>query len=342
MILPPLAMTAFAIAIGAAIPHDTGLRAVILITALLLDAVLGELASLWRRLPHPVVIFGHAISAIEKRFNRRNVRGRSRRRRGVAAIILLVLAALLSGGVIMVLAGAGGFVATVTVELIFVTVLLAGRSLDDHVRAVATALDGGTIGDARAAVSMIVGRNPESLDPPAIARAAIETTAENLSDGVIAPALFYLALGLPGIIAYKMINTADSMTGYKSKRYYAWGWGAARLDDLINLIPARLTGLLLALAQPANMIYALRVMWRDADRHRSPNAGWPEAAMAAQLGLALAGPRRYGERMSTDAPMHGESRCEATAADIRKGLGLMWRTIGLFAVLLGGVGLTGF
>lgn len=345
MILPQLA-----IFIDTAIPHQADLRAVILITALLADAVFGEPQFLWRYLPHPVVIFGRAISGLDKRLNRRDLRGRMRRRNGVIANTLLVLASVIAGGLIMGLAGipagyGGGQSITIITEAIIVAILLAGRSLDDHVRAVAIALREaaaqGNLDAARQAVSMIVGRNPDSLDEHAIARAGIETTAENLSDGVIAPALFYLLLGLPGIIAYKMINTADSMTGYKSKRYFAYGWGAARLDDLVNLIPARLTGLLLAVAGAAQIQHAMRVMWRDAGQHRSPNAGWPEAAMAAQLGLSLAGPRQYGARMSTDAPMHGEGRRDATAEDMEKALMLMWRAIGLFALLLAGFALLG-
>ena len=345
MILPQLA-----IFIDVAIPHQADLRAVILITALLADAVFGEPQFLWRYLPHPVVLFGRAISGLEQRLNRRDPTGRMRRRGGVIAITLLVLASLSAGGLIMAGAGllannAGGQSVTIITEAIIVAILLAGRSLDDHVRAVAIALkqaaESGNLDAARHAVSMIVGRNPDSLDAHAIARAGIETTAENLSDGVIAPALFYLIFGLPGIIAYKMINTADSMTGYKSKRYFAYGWGAARLDDLVNLIPARLTGLLLALAGAARIQHAMRVMWRDAGQHRSPNAGWPEAAMAAQLGLSLAGPRQYGARMSTDAPMHGEGCRNATADDMEKSLMLMWRAIGLFALLLAGLALLG-
>ena len=349
MILPQLA-----IFIDAAIPHQADLRAVILITALLADAVFGEPQFLWRYLPHPVVIFGRAISGLDKRFNRRDLTGRMRRRNGVIAITLLVLASVIAGGLIMALASilanvltgnGGGHSITIVTEAVIVAILLAGRSLDDHVRAVAIALRdaaaSSNLDAARQAVSMIVGRNPDNLDEHAIARAGIETTAENLSDGVIAPALFYLVFGLPGIIAYKMINTADSMTGYKSKRYFAYGWGAARLDDLVNLIPARLTGLLLAVAGTVRIQHAMRVMWRDAGQHRSPNAGWPEAAMAAQLGLSLAGPRQYGARMSTDAPMHGEGRRDASAGDMEKALMLMWRAIGLFALLLAGFALLG-
>lgn len=321
------------------IPHDPALRCIVLILALMLDAWLGEPQWLWRNLPHPVVLFGRAIGFFERHFNRRDRTGRTRRMLGVVAIIILILLAAGTGGGIMAAASIGGNALTIPVELVLVAILIAGRSLDDHTRAVAIALEGGSMKDARRAISMIVGRNPDALDAHAIARAGIETTAENLSDGVIAPALFYLLFGLPGIIAYKMINTADSMTGYKSHRYFAYGYGAARIDDLVNLIPARLTGLLIALASPAGFFGAIRVMWRDAGRHRSPNAGWPEAAMAARLGLSLAGPRLYGQRMSQDAPMNGEGRREATASDIRRSLSLMWRAIALAGLLTGMAGL---
>jgi len=229
--------------------------------------------------------------------------------------------------------------ASMILEVIMVTVLLAGRSLDDHVRRVGKALAARDIEAARYHVSMIVGRNPEALDEAAMARAAIETTAENLSDGVVAPAFFYLVFGLPGIIAYKMINTADSMIGYRSKRYYAFGTGAARLDDLANIIPARLTALLIALAAPGRMLPAFGAMMSDASKHRSPNAGWPEAAMAAVLGLSLAGPRQYGQRMSKDPALYPQGRRDATAHDIRAALLVMWRAIALFAVFLLAAGL---
>jgi len=321
-----------------AMPHDIAIRALLLGVALGLDAWLGEPDWLWRYLPHPVVLLGRAVSLMEKKLNRRGWRGGLRRGLGLVGMLGLILLAVATGTLIMALGGIGGRSLTLPVETLLVAILLAGRSLDDHVRAVAVALEGKNLAPARRAVAMIVGRNPDALDRHAIARASIETTAENLSDGVIAPALFYLVGGIPGILAYKMINTADSMIGYKSKRFLAFGWGAARLDDLANLIPARFTGLLIALVAPAHTWLALRVMWRDAGHHRSPNAGWPEAAMAAALGVALAGPRRYGMKMSTDQPMHAEGRRDANAGDILNGLNIMWRVIGLFglAVLAAG------
>ncbi len=206
--------------------------------------------------------------------------------------------------------------------VLLASTLLAQRSLHDHVRAVADALQTGGLEAGRTAVSMIVGRNPASLDEAGVARAAIESLAENYSDGVVAPALWLAIAGLPGGVAYKAINTADSMIGHRTARYAAFGWAAARLDDLINLPASRLSALFLilgALATGASPLGALRAIRGDAHRHRSPNAGWPEAAMAGALGLRLAGPRVYGDTLVDDAFM-GSGRREVTAADIDRAL----------------------
>jgi adenosylcobinamide-phosphate synthase len=173
---------------------------------------------------------------------------------------------------------------------------------------------------------MIVGRDPDQLDEAGVCRAAIESCAENFSDGVVAPVFWLALLGLPGLIAYKAINTADSMIGHRSTRYESFGWAAARLDDLVNLIPARLSGLLVAIVAPiagGTTGSALRVMWRDAAKHHSPNAGWPESATAGALGLALAGPRRYGERIVDDPFLNAEARKDAMPSDIGRSLDLL-------------------
>ena len=319
-------------------PHDPSWRFLVLALALGIDAVLGEPPWLWRYLPHPVVLFGKAISAMTSWGNRRGVKGQWRRYRGIIGMVFLIVFAAMVGHAILIGTGAlnpmTNGMASLVVETVLVAILLAGRSLDDHVRRVAKALAASDRDQARFHVSMIVGRNPETLDEPAMARAAIETTAENLSDGVIAPAFFYLVFGLPGILVYKMINTADSMIGYKSKHYYAFGTGAARIDDLANIIPARITGILIAMASPRRFMPALIAMISDAPKHRSPNAGWPEAAMAAVLGLSLAGPRLYGQRMSRDPEMNPQGRRDATADDILAGLLVMWR-----AIAIAGIGL---
>jgi adenosylcobinamide-phosphate synthase len=204
-------------------------------------------------------------------------------------------------------------------------VLIAQRSLYQHVDRVRSAFTEGGLATAREAVAMIVGRDPQRLDEAGVCRAAIESCAENFSDGVVAPVFWLAFLGLPGLIAYKAINTADSMIGHRSERYEAFGWAAARLDDLVNLVPARLAGLLLAIVAPVaggSIAAALKVMRRDAPSHRSPNAGWPESATAAALGLALAGPRYYADGMVDDPFINAEGRADATPDDIGRALDL--------------------
>jgi adenosylcobinamide-phosphate synthase len=304
---------------------DSPARALaILLVALAGDALLGDPPWLYRRLPHPVVLLGRAITRLEQWLLEP---GASDRRKTFAGAALV---AAVAGGA----AGAGlaarlllaplpsGWLA----EAALVGTLLAQRSLVEHVGAVADGLDRG-LAEGRAAVARIVGRDPERLDRAGVGRAAVESLAENFSDGVAAP-LFWAALaGLPGILAYKAVNTLDSMVGHKSERYRAFGRASARLDDLVNLVPARLSGVLVCLAGWAREGVppwrSLRAMARGAGRHRSPNAGWPEAAMAAVLGVRLAGPRVYGGRLVEDAWM-GDGRAAVTPSDIRRGIGVAW------------------
>ena len=278
---------------------DMALRLALLAGALMLDWLFGEPDILWRRVPHPVVLFGRAINFATKTGNRRKgTTGRQRRTRGVIAIGALVAVA---GGVGYLLSFGGGFA-----ELLVLAIMLAGKSLDEHIRDVATALSTG-LTDARRALGMIVGRDTSSLGEDEIARAAIETGAENLSDGVIAPAFWFLILGLPGLLIYKMVNTADSMIGYKNARFLAFGWGAAKLDDILNYLPARISGVLICIAAMpvgGQIARAFAVMRADAGSHQSPNAGWPEAAMAGAMDIWLAGPRRYGNRIRDAARMN--------------------------------------
>jgi adenosylcobinamide-phosphate synthase len=304
-----------------------GQRLIILAAALMLDWLVGEPDSLWRRVPHPVVLFGKAITLIDRVGNRRRgVAGRRRRIFGVIGIAVLVgLASIIGYGLAL-----GGTVITIIV----VTILLAGRSLDDHIRAVAAALDGG-VDAARSAVGMIVGRDTATLDRGDIARAAIETGAENLSDGVIAPAFWFLILGLPGLLIYKMVNTADSMIGYRNQRYLAFGWGAARLDDVLNYLPARLTALLICAAAGAQgrTAKAFATMRSDAATHQSPNAGWPEAAMAGAINVWLAGPRQYGARIRMASRFNAAGK-EAGKADILTALRVLITAQILFGLSL--------
>ncbi|MEM1162991.1 MAG: adenosylcobinamide-phosphate synthase CbiB [Pseudomonadota bacterium] len=285
----------------------------LLAVALLLDALLGEPDWLWNRVPHPVVAMGRLIDRLETLMNK----GAQRRVAGIAALALLLL---LTGAVaaIPVLLPNGWII-----DVLLGAVLLAHRSLVQHVGAVADGLTQ-SLAEGRRAVSMIVGRDPKALDQAGVSRAAIESAAENFSDGLVAPAFWFAIAGLPGIAIYKAINTADSMIGYRTERHLEFGWAAARLDDLVNLVPARLTGLLFCLV--GGGMRAVKIMRRDAGMHRSPNAGWPEAAMAASLDAALAGPRLYpGMAPVNDPFMHAEGRKDLGPADIRKAVALLWR-----------------
>lgn len=292
------------------------------LAALLAEAAIGYPAFVYRAIGHPVTWMGALLSALESRFNRTNLPAGWRRLLGV-----LTLASLLgvtgSAAIALDRAFAFGLIGTGLLVL-GAGSLLAQRSLHDHVRAVADALDRDGLAAGRGAVSMIVGRNPDRLDEAGVARAAIESLAENFSDGIVAPAFWLAVAGLPGAAIYKAANTADSMIGHRTPRYAAFGWAAARFDDAINLPASRLAACFLvvgAAAIGASPGGALRAVWRDASRHRSPNAGWPEAAMAGALGLKLAGPRVYGEETVDDAFM-GDGRRDANAADIRRALRL--------------------
>ena len=290
----------------------------LLCCALLLDAVVGYPDALFRAIGHPVTWIGALIAALDRRLPRT-------RAAGVAALAILLAATVIPAALAQYLIlRALPFPVAIALLAIPAASLLAQRSLWAHVAAVAAALEHHGIDAARAAVSRIVGRNPETLDEPAIARAAIESLAENFSDGIVAPALWCAIAGLPGIVLYKAVNTADSMIGHRTPRHQEFGWAAARLDDLINLPASRLSALFFAIAaliNRANAAGALRAISRDATSHRSPNAGWPESAMAGALNLRLAGPRIYGTTRVQDSWM-GNGTPNATAADIRRALAL--------------------
>jgi len=295
----------------------------ILLLALALDLLIGDLTAFWRIVPHPVSWVGGATAYFDARLNREHRSAPARRARGVLTVAVLVIAAALAGVALAVALDRLRF--GWAVEAAIVAILMAQKSLFAHVAAVAAALQRGGLEAGRAAVAAIVGRDPDSVDEHGVARAAIESLAENFSDGVVAPALWYAVLGLPGLFVYKTANTLDSMIGHRSPRHADFGWAAARLDDLLNLAPARLAGVLLGLAAlvtpRASGRAALLTMWRDAGKHRSPNAGWPEAAAAGALGLALAGPRRYGGVVAPE-PWLGQGRARATPADMAMALRL--------------------
>lgn len=299
------------------------MSAVLLIPAMILDAALGEPKWLWDRFPHPAVLMGRAVGWADRRFNA----GENRRAKGVAVMAGLALSALVLGWVIHALPDGG------ILEIIVAAILLAQRSLVQHVQAVADGLRQ-SLRAGQQAVAMIVGRDTDVLDGSGVARSAIESAAENLSDGVIAPAFWFLIGGLPGLMLYKITNTADSMIGHRTPRHEEFGWAAARFDDLLNLAPARLSAVLVALTHgwfdPAPIL-------RDAPLHRSPNAGWPEAAVACVQGIAIAGPRSYHGQM-TDYPwVNPEGRRTLGADDIDTTVSTLWRAWGgmlLLAVLI--------
>ncbi len=298
--------------------------------ALLIELTVGYPDRLLRAIGHPVTWMGRLLGMMDAALNRESVGETARRSLGVAAIVVLI------GVVGMIAAGVQSALLLLPFGIVIVALvastLLAQRSLYAHVARVAAALEREGLVAGRVAVSHIVGRDTAALDEAGVARAAIESLAENFSDGVVAPAFWMAVGGLPGAAIYKAINTADSMIGHRTPRHKAFGWAAARLDDLVNLPASRLAALLIvaaaALTDRAAAAAAWRAVRRDAHRHRSPNAGYPEGAMAGALGLALAGPRVYAGVAVEDALM-GDGRRDATAADIRAALALYRRADGM-------------
>lgn len=307
----------------------------VLFLALMIDRLIGDPDWLWKRARHPVVLFGALVSLADRELNKDTDSRERTRRKGWTAIVLLVFCAAVTGELFALAAGLAG-PAGWLIEAVIVSMLLAQKSLADHVRAVASGLRTGGLEGGRRAVSMIVGRDPEKLDRAGVSRAAIESLAENASDGVVAPALFYLVFGLPGIFAYKMINTADSMIGNRSARHVDFGRGSALTDDWANWIPARLTGLLTSVAtlllygRKAGM-RSFAVMARDARLHRSPNSGWPESAFAGALDIALAGPRIYGSETVNEPMQNAAGRRDLDVADIDEAIRLFWMLCSVFS-----------
>ena len=301
-----------------------------MVVAMAVDALLGWPSWLFAWIGHPVTWLGRLIGAIDSGWNRSADPPALRRAAGVAGALLVIAISVAIGWVLQSLLPWGW----VQIALVGVLAwpLVALRSLHDHVAAVATPLRAGDIAAARDAVSRIVGRDPAVLDEAGIARATIESLAENASDGIVAPVFWGALFGLPGILGYKAINTLDSMIGHRNERHEAFGWAAARIDDVANFIPARLTGFLFMLPAQRRS-EALSCMMRDARRHRSPNAGWPEAAMAGALGVRLSGPRIYHGSI-TNEPWLNEGARDPLAADIGAGLTVYRRAMLLFAGLL--------
>jgi adenosylcobinamide-phosphate synthase len=304
--------------------------------AMVIELCAGYPQALLRAIGHPVTWIGHLIAALDRWLNRDTADAKSRCGLGVIAILLLL-------GIVGTIAFVVerellrlpfGLIAVAVIT----STLIAQRSLHRHVADVADALEHDGIAAGRAAVAKIVGRDTDALDAAGVARAAIESLAENFSDAVVAPVFWMAIAGLPGVALYKAINTAYSMIGHRTPRHEAFGWAAARLDDLVNLPASRLSALLLVAAAALNKTAAAawRAVVRDAARHRSPNAGYPEAAMAGALGLSLAGPRVYGGVTINDATM-GDGRRDATAADIRRALTLCRYADAIFLMLIAAI-----
>ena len=287
------------------------MTAALLLSAMILDALLGEPPALWARLPHPAVLMGRLIGWLDQRLNT----GDNLRLKGVAVMTGLVVGAW----------GLGMAIAALPLgwlwQVLLAAILLAQKSLVDHVQAVATGLRR-SLPDGQRAVAMIVGRDTPVLDQSGVARSALESAAENFSDGVIAPAFWFLVAGLPGILVYKIANTADSMIGHRTPRHEQFGWAAARFDDLLNLVPARLSALLIALTHGWTDPHPIL---RDAPLHRSPNAGWPEAAMAVVLDVAISGPRSYHGQMAQFPWVWPEGKRDLGPADIDRTVTALWR-----------------
>ena len=294
----------------------------LLLLATIIDAFFGEARFLFRWCGHPVEWIGKIINVLDRKLNREKRSDMDRTLRGALVVAFMILIS-------------GGFGTAITwvnlkspwgwfLELALIFSLLAGRSLYDYVKKVATSLDE-SIDSGRLAVSHIVGRDPSVLDGHGVARAAIESAAENFSDGVVAPIFWYILFGLPGLCIYKAVNTMDSMIGYKNKRYAAFGFVAARLDDALNIIPSRIAGSLIVFsaffAPTASPIGAWSAMWRDSSKHDSPAAGWTEASMAGALNIALGGPRKYTNKIINGAWM-GNGTAQVTTRDIRRALNL--------------------
>ncbi len=282
----------------------------VLSVALILDAALGEPRWIWSRIMHPAVAIGWIIGMLDGRFNR----GAARRAKGILAVIALCIGAVLVG---MFIAALGA-----VVSALVVAILIAQRSLMDHARAVGDALRL-SVADGRRAVAQIVGRDTAQMTAPEVARAAIESVAENFSDAVVAPIFWFLVAGVPGIALYKVVNTADSMIGYRTERHRDFGWAAARLDDVLNWIPARLSAAMIAAL--GGGLTAWQHIADDASRHRSPNAGWPEAALARAIRVALAGPRSYQGARQSYPFVNPRGTVEIGPTEIDAAIAMLWR-----------------
>jgi len=314
---------------------------VILLLALLIDRIFGDPHWLWGYIPHPIVFFGQMISWFDTFSNRSDFSLKRRYLYGWLVIAALLGSAVGIGWLLTKIYCSCWPIVNLFLEAVTVSFFLTQKSLTDHVMTVCKALEEGGIEQGRSAVSMIVGRDTQMLDASGVCRAAIESLAENSSDGIIAPIFWYVISGLPGLLGYKMLNTADSMIGHKNERYAAFGFASARLDDIANYIPARLTGILIVLVSLFTngndaAKRAWRVMLYDAGHHHSPNSGWPESAFAGALNIRLSGPRYYGTKR-LDEPFQNIEGKEPETFDIRRAVRLfesVMNNIAIFTLIL--------
>ena len=295
--------------------------------ALVLDFFMGEPKKIWDRFPHPATLMGRLVNWLDETLNK----GSQRRTKGFFTVIVLVLIAFIPGLIFEKLNNIPVLgVGVNVIEIIIAAILIAYRSLIDHVNDVATALQT-DLQQGRNAVSLIVGRDTRQMTESDVSRATIESAAENFSDGVVAPVFWFLILGLPGILIYKMINTADSMIGYQNQKYANFGFAAAKLDDVLNWLPARISAFIICSVHFDRL--AFDVVFEDADLHRSPNAGWPETSVAASIGVKLSGPRIYDSVKTKDPWLNSDGR-NPTGYDLFSGLRLFDRFLWAITFLL--------
>lgn len=296
-----------------------------IVGAVVLDAFIGDP----RWLPHPVRAMGALIAALDRHLNK----GRARRIKGIVAVMVVIATVFAIGYALVALSYQLSPVVGVIVEAVCIFTTIAAKSLREAAWGVLVPLEHGNIEKARKELSMIVGRDTETLDEPQIVRACVETVAENTSDGITAPLVYALIGGAPLALVYRAVNTCDSMVGYKNDTYREFGWASARLDDVLNYVPSRLTAWVMLLANSRSLRRHARLLWRDARKHPSPNSGWGEAAMAAILGVQLGGTNTYRGVIS-ERPKIGDAVHALTKEHIRQAVFVMWRTLFAFVVLL--------
>lgn len=296
---------------------------VVLLIALVLDALIGDPKTLWKKIPHPVVMMGEAIKYFDKNYNLKSTK--NRKQVGLIGLGIASVGIFLLGQLLEMLPYS-------IVDIIVVTIFLAHKSLIQHAEEVEEAL-GMSLMEGRLAVAKIVGRDTSHLEESEVVRATVESTAEGFLDGVFAPILWYLVAGLPGLLLYKFVNTADSMIGYKNEQYAEFGWATAKFDDILNYIPARIIPFIVGLSQLS--LNPIKAAFEEGSNHRSINAGWPEAAFASVLGVALSGPRSYDGEVHQYPYINPQGRKDLEKGDITDCIKLTWEIwVGALAILV--------